>query len=364
MAAAPGNVARTRTQGDAANPAHARWRHDLGRKAQTPAKHRHRHVPARYRQRRQLETGRIARPRESHWRQARGPAEKPDHRAGNTRKQLGRGRSATQTPRYRNRGRHRRTDRNDADQCADHPRKTIPNPRGGDARRVRHRERLKGRCESTRNSGQHAEQGRAISSPPKPVRRQQQNGGRSRGGTKGGNPRVPNRPPKPGTKRFNRHEHAPLPTASHTSRPPWTSVETTTKSRDTIREEHGRTLARTGLQTTGIDQYLAANAAISSRKALNDLSTIAESGWTGLVFDSNDREPHSRMETALQDALEYARQKSRTNGNNDDEPGSDNPERAERPISVRGQGQPVGGLKPNVQERSTPTPTRPRTDTR
>ena len=142
------------------------------------------------------------------------------------------------------------------------------------------------------------------------------------------------------------------------------SVETTTKSRDTIREEHGRTLARTGLQTTGIDQYLAANAAISSRKALNDLSTIAESGWTGLVFDSNDREPHSRMETALQDALEYARQKSRTNGNNDDEPGSDNPERAERPISVRGQGQPVGGLKPNVQERSTPTPTRPRTDTR
>ena len=82
------------------------------------------------------------------------------------------------------------------------------------------------------------------------------------------------------------------------------NVQTTTKTRGTVDEDHNGKLVRSGLQRTGIDQYMAANAAISSRKALDDLNIIAESGWTGLVFDSSDREAQSRMEAALRDALE------------------------------------------------------------
>ena len=171
------------------------------------------------------------------------------------------------------------------------------------------------------------------------------------------------------------------------------NVQTTTKTRGTVDEDHDGKLVRSGLQRTGIDQYMAANAAISSRKALDDLNVIAESGWTGLVFDSSDREAHSRMEAALRDALEYSGRNGGTNGNDDDGPGGANPsnssqgndnppkdngnseatsraklssrssrslrgqEKTRRPIIGWGEGRPAGGGKPNVQERTTRTRT-------
>ena len=158
------------------------------------------------------------------------------------------------------------------------------------------------------------------------------------------------------------------------------SVETTTRARGAIREDHDRKLTRSRLQKTGIDQYMAANAAISSRKALNDLDTIAQSGWTGIVFDSNDRDTQARMDTVLREALEHAHrntgdgsdnngpggtQPSRNNQVDDkplkDEPGvsgtpPDGRQKTATPIALRGKDQPVGGIKPNVPQPTTPMP--------
>ena len=94
------------------------------------------------------------------------------------------------------------------------------------------------------------------------------------------------------------------------------TVEKRTRTGSLPDDIHDPETARKGLQQTGIDQYLAANAAISSQRALHDLERIASTGWTGRVFDSSEAKPYTRVTAALNEARGSTRDSRRKDRRN------------------------------------------------